>query len=135
MDLMPTFLEVAGGTYPGTYNGHDIVPLQGISLMPLLKGEPDEAFRDREVGWEAYGMDAYRRGDWKVMRLPEPYGNGEWQLYHLAEDPGEMNNLAVQYPDLTMELTQSWKEYAKTNGVIRPNQPVAYARPVSGGKF
>lgn len=135
MDLMPTFLEVAGGKYPETYNGHNIVPLQGISLMPLLKGETDEAFRDREVGWEAYGMDAYRRGNWKVMRLPEPYGNGEWQLYHLAEDPGEMNNLATQYPDLTMELTQGWKRYAKTNGVIHPNQPVAYARPVSGGKF
>ena len=60
---------------------------------------------------------------------------GAWQLYHLAEDPGEMNNLATQYPDLTKELTQGWKRYAKTNGVIHPNQPVAYARPVSGGKF
>jgi len=46
-----------------------------------------------------------------------------------------MKNLATQYSDLTMELTQGWKRYAKTNGGIRPNRPVAYARPVSGGKF
>jgi len=69
------------------------------------------------------------------MRLPEPYGNGAWQLYQSPEDPGAMKNLATQYSDLTMELTQSWKRYAKTNGVIHPNRPVPYARPVSGGKF
>ncbi len=135
MDLMPTFLEAAGGKYPKTYNGNDIVPLQGTSLMPLLKGKPDEAFKDRELGWEAYGMDAYRRGNWKVLRLPPPYGNGEWQLYNLAKDPGEVNDLATQNHDLVMELSQAWERYAEANGVIRPSDAVAYARPISGRKY
>jgi arylsulfatase len=135
MDLMPTLLEVAGGKYPETYNGNEIVPQQGSSLMPLLAGESNELNENRELGWEAYGMDAYRRGHWKALRLPEPYGTGEWQLYNLAEDPGEVNDLAAQYPDLTSELAQGWQQYAETNGVIRPNQPVAYARPVSEGKY
>jgi len=134
MDLMPTFLEVAGQTYPDTYNGSPIAPLQGVSLVPLLIGSSDAAFTQRGLGWEAYGMDAYRRGDWKVLRLPEPYGNGQWQLYNLAEDPGEVNDLSPQNPELVNELTRAWEGYAEANGVIRPNQPVAYARPVSGRK-
>ena len=135
MDLMPTFLEIAGGTYPTTYKDHDIVPLQGMSLMPILRGENNRTFENREVGWEAYGMDAYRRGSWKALRLPLPYGNNQWQLYNLHEDPGEVNDLAAQYPELTTELAQGWQRYAKQNGVIHPNQPVAYARPVKPGRF
>ena len=134
MDLMPTFLEVAGQTHPDTYNGSPIAPLQGVSLIPLLIGESDAAFTQRGLGWEAYGMDAYRRRDWKVLKLPEPYGNGQWQLYNLAEDPGEVNDLSAQNPALVNELARAWEGYAEANGVIRPNQLVAYARPVSDRK-
>jgi arylsulfatase A-like enzyme len=89
----------------------------------------------RGLGWEAYGMDAYRRGNWKALRLPPPYGNGDWQLYNLAEDPGEVQNVATQHPDLVAELALEWTAYAERNGVIHPGSPVAYARPVSGGRY
>ncbi len=134
MDLMPTFLEVAGQTHPETFMGNSIAPLLGVSLIPLLTGDSDAAFTQRGLGWEAYGMDAYRRGDWKVLRLPEPYGNGQWQLYNLAEDPGEVNDLSGENPQLVNELARAWEGYAEANGIIRPNQPVAYARPISGRK-
>ena len=135
MDLMPTFLEVAGGAYPETWNGRDIVPLQGWSLMPLLTGESDESFADREIGWEAYGMDAYRRGHWKVLRMPEPFGTGSWQLYDLSEDPGEQHDLAAQNGELAGELSEAWEQYASENGVIRPSAPTAYAKPIRGRKY
>ena len=80
-------------------------------------------------------MDAYRRGSWKALRLPLPYGNSQWQLYNLNEDPGEVNDLAAQYPELTTELAQGWQRYVEQNGVIHPNHPVAYARPVSIGRY
>ena len=127
-------LDIARADYPESWNGVEIVPLQGRSLMPLLRREDDQSFVDRELGWEAYGMDAYRRGDWKALRLPRPYGNDRWQLYNLAEDPGETRDLAAQNPDLVTELDQAWREYAEANGVIRPSEPVAYGRPVSGQK-
>jgi arylsulfatase len=79
MDLMPTFLAVAGANYPEEYNGEAIVPLQGKSLLPLLRGQTSNEHEPREIGWSAYGMDAYRRGHWKALRLPEPYGNGDWR--------------------------------------------------------
>ena len=133
MDLMPTFLEVAGGQYPSSYSGIDIAPLQGVSLLPLLRGEPFTS--DRGLGWEAYGMDAYRNGDWKILRLPPPFGNGDWQLYDLAADPGETNDLATRRPELVESLAEMWETYAQINGVIRPDELVAYSRPVSPGKF
>lgn len=135
MDLMPTFLEFGQGTYPDNYNGNNIVPIQGQSLVPLLENPDSHNFSDREIGWEAYGMDAYRRGKWKILRLPEPYGIGDWQLYDLSEDPGEVKDLASQNAELVAELVSGWERYATENGVIHPEMPVAYGKPVSDGKY
>jgi arylsulfatase A-like enzyme len=135
MDLMPTFLSVAGADYPSAYHGHSIVPLQGQSLMPMLRDELSTAAEPRELGWSAYGMDAYRQGDWKVLRLPEPYGNGEWQLYDLSADPGELHDLSSEFPGRAAALAKFWEAYAKSNGVIQPNAATVYAKPVSGQKY
>ncbi len=135
MDLMPTFLSVAGADYPDAYNEQALVPLQGRSLMPLLSGTTSADFDTRTLGWSAYGMDAYRHGDWKVLRLPEPFGSGDWQLYDLAADPGELHDLASEFPDRTKVLTNLFADYAKSNGVINPSTPTAYAKPIVGRKY
>ena len=103
--------------------------------MPLLSGESSIEAAPRELGWSAYGMDAYRKGAWKVLRLPQPYGNGDWQLYDLAADPGELRDLSSKFPDRTEELARAWAEYASTNGVIQPDVATAYAKPISGRKY
>jgi arylsulfatase len=135
MDLMPTFLSVAGVDYPDVYNGESVVPLQGKSLMPLLNVESSIEAESRELGWSAYGMDAYRKGNWKVLRLPEPYGNGDWQLYDLIADPGEVHDLASEFPERARALAKAWEDYAESNGVIQPNAATAYAKPVVGRKY
>jgi len=134
-DFMPTFLEVAGAVYPETYDGETLPPLQGTSLLPLLEAASGAAFAERGIGWSAYGMDAFRRGDWKVLRLPEPFGNGDWQLYDLSSDPGEVADRAAEHPEIVDELALAWDGYARDNGVIKPGEPVAYGRSVSAGKF
>jgi len=135
VDLMPTFLSVAEATYPEIYKDERIVPLQGESLLPLLTGESPVRSDTREFGWSAYGMDAFRRGHWKALRLPKPYGSGDWQLYDLAADPGEMHDLSSEFPDIVSGLADAWEQYAKTNGVIQPSTTTAYAKPVVGRKF
>jgi len=135
MDLAPTFLELAEVRQPREWQGTEIAQIQGRSLLSLLEGNSDDAWLERGLGWEAYGMDAYRRGNWKVLRLPPPYGNGNWQLFNLAEDPGEVQDLAAQNPDLVTELALGWTTYAEANGVIHPDTPVAYGRPVAAGKY
>jgi arylsulfatase A-like enzyme len=135
MDLMPTFLAVAGADYPETYGGRSIVSLQGQSLIPMMQGDPSAESASRGIGWSAYGMDAYRRDDWKVLRLPVPFGNGEWQLYDLKTDPGELHDLSSNFPSRKKTLADAWRAYARENGVIEPNVPTAYAKPVVGRKF
>ena len=135
MDLMPTFLSVAGAGYPEEYNGETIVPLQGRSLLPLLSGQSSDEYESRQIGWSAYGMDAYRQGHWKALRLPEPYGNGAWQLYDLEADPGELHNLASVSPDRVEILARGWQNYADSNGVIQPDSATFYSRPVVGRKY
>ena len=135
MDLMPTFLSVAGADYPQVYNGESIVPLLGQSFLPLLKESSSAGAKPRELGWSAYGMDAYRKGDWKVIRLPQPFGNGDWQLYDLAADPGEVHDLSSEFPERTTALASSWQNYADSNGVIQPDVPTAYSKPIVGRKY
>ncbi len=36
----------------------------------------------------------------KILPVTEPYGNGRWQLYDLASDPGETKDRAAEFPDL-----------------------------------
>jgi arylsulfatase len=135
MDLMPTFLSVAGADYPADYKGEAIVPLAGKSLLPMLNLDSPADNVPRELGWSAYGMDAYRQGNWKALRLPEPFGNGDWQLYDLASDPGEITDLAAKYPERVDELAKAWAAYATLNGVIQPDAPAFYAKPVVGRKY
>lgn len=135
MDLMPTFLSVGGTEYPEVYEGESIVPLQGKTFLPLLRGKSPTGADPRELGWSAYGMDAYRQGNLKVVRLPEPFGNGEWQLYDLAKDPGEINDLSSDFPERTAALASAWQSYADSNGVIQADSPAAYAKPIVGRKY
>jgi arylsulfatase len=134
-DLMPTFLEIAGIGYPSSYRGTSVASPQGRSLLSLLSGQEDVALKERGIGWEAYGMDAWRQGDWKMMRLPPPYGNSDWQLYDLTKDPGETTDIAKDNPDLVREFAVKWEHFARTNEVVHPDKPVAYGKPVSPGKY
>lgn len=109
--------------------------MQVPSLIPLLKDGSDAAFTEREQGFELYGIRAYIKGDWKALRLPKPYGTGEWQLYNLAQDPGEFNDLAAKYPDKLKALADAWDKYAADNGVVEPNRPVGYAKPPRAGSY
>ena len=97
MDIAPTFLELAGVTHPGTeYRGREVAPMRGRSLLPYLSGEAEAVHDDvTGTGWELFGRRAIRQGDWKALHLPEPYGPGDWQLYDLSTDPGEINDLAA----------------------------------------
>ena len=120
MDIAPTVLELAGVTHPGTeYQGREVEPMRGRSLVPYLSGGAD-AVHDAitGTGWELFGRRAIRRGDWKALYLPQPYGPGAWQLYDLSADPGEIDDLAASRPDKLAELLALWDRYVEDTGVI-----------------
>ena len=116
-DIMPTILEIAKAQYPEEYNGNIIHPAIGKSIMPVLKGDSVTVHTNDGFGWELFEMKAYIKGDWKILRLPQPMGTGNWELYDLKNDPAEANDLSSQYPDLKRQLIEEWNNYARHNEV------------------
>jgi arylsulfatase A-like enzyme len=110
-DVLPTILEATGASYPTQHNGEEIVPYQGRSLLPALRGEPTP---DGTLYWEHTGNAAIRRGAWKLVRdYPQP-----WELYDLSRDRSELNNLADKHPEVVLELSEAWQTWATRVGVI-----------------
>jgi arylsulfatase len=98
-DILPTLLEVAGTRHPGiVYQGRNILPIEGTSILPYLRGS-DSAVHGpgTPFGFELFGRSALRKGDWKIVRLYPPVGDGEWQLFNLAEDPAELVDLVARH--------------------------------------
>jgi len=112
MDFMPTFVEVAGATYPKEFNGHEILPTEGLSLVPILEGR-ERAGHDT-LYWEFSRNRAIRRGKWKAAwdSLVR-----EWELYDVVADRTEMKNLATRYPERVTELSEAWYAWADSTGV------------------
>jgi len=131
-DLMPTFLELAKTAHPSEYNGHPVLPMQGLSQ---LSNWTNGIVEERELGFEIYGMLNYRSAEWKILKLPEPYGNGDWQLYNLKNDLSEQIDLAGKNPEKLNELIEKFKIYAEKNGVVIPDVDVAYAKPPKINSF
>ncbi len=121
MDIAPTFLAIAGAEYPSSYEGRDVLPMRGKSLVPLLAGQTDAVRGDDEpVGWEFLGWRALRMGRWKATWISAPFGVSDWELFDLAVDPGEAQDLADQHPGILQRLVAAWEAYAEDVGVVLP---------------
>ena len=119
IDIVPTVLELAGIEHPSTYKGLEIAPVQGKSWVGMLAGRTrSPRTSDDWLGWELFNNRAIRQGDWKISWLYPPFGTYDWQLFNLAEDPGEQYDLSAKYPGKKKALVALWDEYVKTNGVI-----------------
>lgn len=91
IDIMPTILQVSGAKYPDQFNGYNILPEQGVSLVPTFGGATLPA---RPQYIEHEGNRMIREGDWKLVAL----AGKPWELYDLAQDPTEMKDLATAQP-------------------------------------
>jgi arylsulfatase len=117
-DIMPTFLEVAAASYPQTLDGRPIKQPIGKSLMPILKGAKERIRENEGVGYELFEMKAYIQDEWKLLRLPEPFGEGTWQLYNIERDPGEIHDMSEGHPEAKEALIEAWRKYAAANDVF-----------------
>ena len=87
-------------------------PIDGVNLMPYLTGE-NKGRPHETLFWRARARTAIRVGDWKLVKNPGGRADAEWQLYYLAEDLSEENNLAGKQPDKFKEMMAAWD---KVNG-------------------
>lgn len=115
MDIMPTLIEVAGATYPQSLDGNQITPVEGTSLLPAMNGEQ---LPERAIGFDHQAAHAFRKGDWKAVYAKRMPHELKWELYNLAEDRCEMNNLAEVYPVRLQKMVSEWEDWARHVGVI-----------------
>ena len=118
--IMPTILEVANIDQPGQqFEGRIVHKIQGSSMLTMLEGKnTSQDPKTRQVGYELFGMKAYISDNWKILKMPKPFGTGNWQLYNLEQDPGELNDLSKSNPEKLKELVVLWDKYQKDNGVL-----------------
>lgn len=104
IDYAPTFLELAGVPIPDD--------IQGVSLLPLLKGETPDNWRT-SLYYHYYEFPAehcvkrhygVRNDRYKLIHFYNDID--EWELYDLQQDPSELNNIYgdPKYADVTKQM-------------------------------
>jgi arylsulfatase/uncharacterized sulfatase len=119
-DIAPTLLELANLPLPGSrFRDQTVEPMSGKSLVPLLRGEVS-AVRgpDEPLGYELSGNLALFRGDFKLVKNSAPVGDGQWHLYDIRKDPGEVEDLQLKEPGLFKTMQQDYAAYEKKHGVL-----------------
>lgn len=144
-DVLPTLLDLVGLEPPAERRGRPVWAMAGSSFAPTL-ADPAVPAVHREQYYEMIGHRGYYRDGWGVVTLHQPltsFGDHEWELYNLVEDPTETINLAERNPDLVQELARAWERAAWANQVLpldegsmlrwvqRPSTEDVYARPVT----
>ncbi len=124
IDLMATCVDITGAKYPAEWIGKKILPMEGVSLRPLLAasaGNP-ASLPPRLLAWEHEGNRAIREGQWKLVSL----ATAPWELYDMESDRVEMNDLAASQPERVKDMSAKWEVWAKrTNVLPRPEAPLA----------
>jgi len=119
-DIVPTLLDAAGiAPHQGQYAGRTVQVLSGRSLLPLLQGKADYAYRPEEaLGYELAGSAALFLGDYKLVKNIAPLGDGQWRLFNLRLDPGETQDLQAAQPAVFVSMRAAYDKYAQDYGVL-----------------
>jgi arylsulfatase/uncharacterized sulfatase len=116
-DIAPTLLEWIGAPVGSDDKG--VRPITGRSLLPVLTGKANSAYAKHEVRViEVSGNTALYKGDFKITRSVLPLGDGRWQLFDLARDPGETTDLSVARPEILTGMVADYDAYAERVGVL-----------------
>src|SRR5579884_247463 len=141
IDLLPTILELTGIEAPTELNGVKQRPIEGVSFAHTLDS-PDAPTRHLTQYYEMLGSRALYHDGWKavvfhpMMALPydgsdprRPFDEDPWELYHVAEDFSETEDLAEKEPDKLAEMIDMWWSEAEKHNVLPlTNMPIGMDR-------
>jgi len=106
IDLLPTFVSLAGGTVPAS------PVIDGRDITSILLGQSKESAREAHYYFSGYDLQAVRQGRWKLALVPQPDGMGKQaakvpaglRLYDLDAEIGEQTDVAAQHPEVVAKL-------------------------------
>ena len=111
VDLMPTCVELAGATYPTEFDGHEVLPMEGVSLVNAWTATSQDP-RQEPIFWEFSGNHAVRDGKWKLVAERSK----DWELYNVAADRCETDDVSDEYPEVVRRLAKQYDLWAKRCG-------------------
>ena len=130
IDVVPTILEAAGIQAPVMVNGIAQKPIEGVSMAYTFDQANANAPSRRDTQYfEMFGTAAIYHDGWiaatpppaaawllGTAKLPDVVNGYKWELYNIAEDYSENNDLAAKNPDKLRELQELFLvEAAKYN--------------------
>ncbi|MCI4669176.1 MAG: sulfatase-like hydrolase/transferase [Bacteroidia bacterium] len=128
-DVAPTIYELVGLS-PSANEGY--VPITGKSMYAHIQDLNQPIYRENEgVGLESGNSSAYFLNGYKIVKNNIPHGDNEWHMHYLPEDPGEIQDLAAQKPELFQKMLAAYSTYEKEVGVIEMPEGYSAEKEVS----
>jgi arylsulfatase len=126
-DIVPTILDCCGVEMPDVVDGHEQVPLPGVSMRYSFD-DAEAPTRKQTQYYEMLGTRGIWHEGWKAVAEhgPVPLDRGRfdedrWQLFHTDTDRAEAHDLAEQHPEKVKQLVDLWLEEAKKYNVLPLN--------------
>jgi arylsulfatase len=128
IDMVPTVLDAIGLEPPAAIRGVTQSPIHGVSFAHTFD-DPAAPTRHRTQYFEMFGHRAIDHDGWRAVcpwpgpsfaEAGRPFGAAigadtlteldahHWELYHVAADPAENDNLAEKHRDKLIELIAMW---------------------------
>ena len=107
IDVLPTLADLAGASIPEEYPQRELRPVSGVSLRPVFEGR--KLNRPEPIHLQFSSDYGLRDGDWKVVS----FKGQEWELYNVANDRTENNNLAASEPERLAAMVEKWKNMSR----------------------
>ena len=119
-DVVPTILEAIGARAPEVHRGVPQLPVSGVAMNYSFD---DSACASRKTVqyFEMHGHRAIYLDGWKAVTrhdMGTSFDDDRWELYHVAVDRSETNDLSAQEPDRLAEMIALWWEEAEREGVL-----------------
>jgi len=119
-DIVPTIYEALGITPPAVYRGLEQMPVTGTAINYSFAA-PDAPSVKTVQYFEMMGHRAIYSDGWKAVTKHNPgwsFDDDTWELYHLAIDRSECNDLATAQPDKLAAMIELWWAEATEHGVL-----------------
>jgi arylsulfatase len=136
IDVLPTLLEVIGIDAPAQINGIEQSPIEGVSFAATFT-DANTPTKHTTQYYEMLGSRALYHDGWKAVTfhpapfiaydgtdVSKPFDEDVWELYHVAEDFSEVNDVAADQPGKLKEMQELWWSEAERYQVLPlNNQP------------
>ncbi|MAI35639.1 MAG: arylsulfatase [Rhodopirellula sp.] len=122
IDVLPTLVEITQSELPDDWPNRTLRPISGITLTPAFRGEA--LIRPQPIHLLFSRDRGLRDGDWKIVSFKsEP-----WELYNMAEDRTELNDIAAKHPELLKTLVRKWTDMSRS---VLHASPASYAPTIA----